>query len=236
MFLYYFYFSLLLCLCPGVSSNPRDNLIRRLLVLYNKELPPYPLEDERPITLRIGISPVCLDLSVDGDLEGTLWYNWEWRDHRLTWEGGPSEIHLPKESIYVPDLLPINNYFRERFHPHELVEIRRNGSIVLHSRVWVKGPCSGYKWENPWAPMDCSLSFTPWTHSGATMRLEHGAERDAGTYQRGCPTEVIDVQAHTWNQYHVGMEHPYVFYDFNLVLQRNWMTLKNNAQKISFGP
>ncbi|XP_040569104.1 5-hydroxytryptamine receptor 3B isoform X2 [Lepeophtheirus salmonis] len=153
--------------------------INTLLSTYNKVTPPYP-ENKGVIFLYLSLTPICFELTEEGDLEGTVWYHWKWEDSRLKWiDDTSNEVLVPKRLIHIPGILPISKYVRETFDHRELATIYRNGTVFLNQRVRIKVPCDGYTWDNPWDIMNCSFTYTPWTHNSATIDLRKLGETDS---------------------------------------------------------
>ncbi|CAB4065078.1 unnamed protein product [Lepeophtheirus salmonis] len=178
-------------------NTTTNHLLNLLLHLQQSHTPPYP-ENKGVIFLYLSLTPICFELTEEGDLEGTVWYHWKWEDSRLKWiDDTSNEVLVPKRLIHIPGILPISKYVRETFDHRELATIYRNGTVFLNQRVRIKVPCDGYTWDNPWDIMNCSFTYTPWTHNSATIDLRKLGETDSVDLSKydneNCPVKLINV-------------------------------------------
>ncbi|NXG78560.1 5HT3A protein, partial [Baryphthengus martii] len=140
-----------------------------LLAHYQKDT--RPVRDWRTTTNVAIDLMVYAILSVDEKnqvLTTYIWYRQHWTDEFLQWDptrfDNLTQISLPVESIWVPDIL-INEFVDVGKSPHvPYVYVDHHGEVQNLKPIQVMTACSLDIYNFPFDVQNCSLTFTSWLH------------------------------------------------------------------------
>ncbi|XP_074416961.1 5-hydroxytryptamine receptor 3A [Larus michahellis] len=157
----------------GRTPEPAEPALRRLshslLAHYQKGT--RPVRDWRTTTNVAIDLMVYAILSVDEKnqvLTTYVWYRQHWTDEFLRWDperfDNLTQISLPVESIWVPDIL-INEFVDVGKSPHvPYVYVSHHGEVQNLKPIQVMTACSLDIYNFPFDVQNCSLTFTSWLH------------------------------------------------------------------------
>uniref|UniRef100_A0A8C3QMQ4 5-hydroxytryptamine receptor 3A n=1 Tax=Cyanoderma ruficeps TaxID=181631 RepID=A0A8C3QMQ4_9PASS len=154
---------------PLVSNPALRRLSHSLLAHYQKGT--RPVRDWRTTTNVAIDLMVYAILSVDEKnqvLTTYIWYRQHWTDEFLKWDPAHfdnlTQISLPVESIWVPDIL-INEFVDVGKSPHvPYVYVSHHGEVQNLKPIQVMTACSLDIYNFPFDVQNCSLTFTSWLH------------------------------------------------------------------------
>ncbi|KFQ98910.1 5-hydroxytryptamine receptor 3A, partial [Nipponia nippon] len=164
----------------GRPPEPDEPALRRLshylLARYQKGT--RPVRDWRTTTNVAIDLMVYAILSVDEKnqvLTTYIWYRQHWTDEFLRWEperfDNLTQISLPAESIWVPDIL-INEFVDVGKSPHvPYVYVGHHGEVQNLKPIQVMTACSLDIYNFPFDVQNCSLTFTSWLHHNINLAL-----------------------------------------------------------------
>ncbi|NWX43044.1 5HT3A protein, partial [Steatornis caripensis] len=97
-----------------------------------------------------------------------IWYRQHWTDEFLRWDPARfdnlTQISLPAESIWVPDIL-INEFVDVGRSPHvPYIYVGHHGEVQNLKPIQVMTACSLDIYNFPFDVQNCSLTFTSWVH------------------------------------------------------------------------
>ncbi|NWR67360.1 5HT3A protein, partial [Bucorvus abyssinicus] len=104
-----------------------------------------------------------------------VWYRQHWTDEFLRWDPARfdnlTQISLPAESIWVPDIL-INEFVDVGKSPHvPYVYVSHHGEVQNLKPIQVMTACSLDIYNFPFDVQNCSLTFTSWLHHVRDINL-----------------------------------------------------------------
>ncbi|NXI34905.1 5HT3A protein, partial [Galbula dea] len=104
-----------------------------------------------------------------------IWYRQHWTDEFLQWDPAHfdnlTQISLPMESIWVPDIL-INEFVDVGKSPHvPYIYVGYNGEVQNLKPIQVMTACSLDIYNFPFDVQNCSLTFTSWLHHVRDINL-----------------------------------------------------------------
>uniref|UniRef100_A0A8B9ZK36 5-hydroxytryptamine receptor 3A n=1 Tax=Anas platyrhynchos TaxID=8839 RepID=A0A8B9ZK36_ANAPL len=161
-------------------KNPDTPALLRLsdslLAHYKKST--RPVRDWRTTTTVAIDVMVYAILSVDEKnqvLTTYIWYRQHWTDEFLQWDpacfDNITQISLPAESIWVPDIL-INEFVDVGKSPDvPYVYVRHHGEVQNLKPIQVVTACSLDIYNFPFDVQNCSLTFTSWLHNIRDINL-----------------------------------------------------------------
>ncbi|XP_061870120.1 5-hydroxytryptamine receptor 3A-like [Colius striatus] len=164
----------------GQTLEPPEPTLRRLsqhlLAHYQKGT--RPVQDWRTTTNVAIDLMVYAILSVDEKnqvLTTYIWYRQHWTDEFLRWDPASfdnlTQISLPVESIWVPDIL-INEFVDVGKSPHvPYVYVSHHGEVQNLKPIQVMTACSLDIYNFPFDVQNCSLTFTSWLHHIRDLNL-----------------------------------------------------------------
>ncbi|KAM9654248.1 LOW QUALITY PROTEIN: 5-hydroxytryptamine receptor 3A [Morphnus guianensis] len=154
---------------PEPTEPALHRLSHYLLAHYQKGT--RPVRDWRTTTNVAIDLMVYAILSVDEKnqvLTTYIWYRQHWTDEFLRWDPARfdnlTQISLPAESIWVPDIL-INEFVDVGKSPHvPYVYVGHHGEVQNLKPIQVMTACSLDIYNFPFDVQNCSLTFTSWLH------------------------------------------------------------------------
>ncbi|XP_017664924.1 PREDICTED: 5-hydroxytryptamine receptor 3A-like [Lepidothrix coronata] len=157
----------------GRTPEPSEPALRRLshYLLAHYQKGTRPVRDWRTTTNVAIDLMVYAILSVDEKnqvLTTYIWYRQHWTDEFLRWDPAHfdnlTQISLPVESIWVPDIL-INEFVDVGKSPHvPYVYVSHHGEVQNLKPIQVMTACSLDIYNFPFDVQNCSLTFTSWLH------------------------------------------------------------------------
>ncbi|KAM9217044.1 LOW QUALITY PROTEIN: 5-hydroxytryptamine receptor 3A-like [Leptosomus discolor] len=157
----------------GQTPDPAEPALRRLshYLLSHYQKGTRPVRDWRTTTNVAIDFMVYAILSVDEKnqvLTTYIWYRQHWTDEFLRWDPARfdnlTQISLPVESIWVPDIL-INEFVDVGKSPHlPYVYVGHHGEVQNLKPIQVMTACSLDIYNFPFDVQNCSLTFTSWLH------------------------------------------------------------------------
>ncbi|KAM8795551.1 5-hydroxytryptamine receptor 3A-like [Eudromia elegans] len=98
-----------------------------------------------------------------------IWYRQHWTDEFLRWDpahfDNVTQISLPAESVWVPDIL-INEFVDVGRSPEiPYVYVQHHGEVRNLKPIQVMTACSLDIYSFPFDVQNCSLTFTSWLHN-----------------------------------------------------------------------
>ncbi|NXF09272.1 5HT3A protein, partial [Smithornis capensis] len=157
----------------GETPEPSEPALRRLshYLLAHYQKGTRPVRDWRTTTNVAIDLMVYAILSVDEKnqvLTTYIWYRQHWTDEFLKWNPAHfdnlTQISLPVESIWVPDIL-INEFVDVGKSPHvPYVYVSHHGEVQNLKPIQVMTACSLDIYNFPFDVQNCSLTFTSWLH------------------------------------------------------------------------
>lgn len=164
----------------GVSANPdAKRLYDDLLSNYNRLIRPVINHTEK-VTVKLGVSLsqiVELDLK-DQILTTNMWLRHEWIDYKFMWKpseyGGVTEIYVPSEHIWLPDIALYNNADGD-FIVTTMTKavLHSDGRVVWTPPVIFSSSCEIDVEFFPFDEQACFLKLGSWTHDGYQVDLVH---------------------------------------------------------------
>ncbi|XP_066837386.1 5-hydroxytryptamine receptor 3A [Anser cygnoides] len=161
---------------PDSDAPALLRLSDSLLAHYRKGT--RPVRDWRTTTTVAIDVMVYAILSVDEKnqvLTTYIWYRQHWTDEFLQWDpacfDNITQISLPAESIWVPDIL-INEFVDVGKSPDvPYVYVRHHGEVQNLKPIQVVTACSLDIYNFPFDVQNCSLTFTSWLHNIRDINL-----------------------------------------------------------------
>ncbi|XP_040508006.1 5-hydroxytryptamine receptor 3A isoform X1 [Gallus gallus] len=237
---------LLLALLPPVSmlqdagalqGNPEpDPSTPALLRLSDTLLAHYrrgvrPVRDWRTTTTVAIDVMVYAILSVDEKnqvLTTYIWYRQHWTDEFLQWDPAHfdniTQISLPAESIWVPDIL-INEFVDVGKSPDvPYVYVRHHGEVQNLKPIQVVTACSLDIYNFPFDVQNCSLTFTSWLHNIHDINLSLWRQPELVKFDRSVfmnqgEWELLYVLSH-FQEFSVKSSDSYAEMKFYVVIRR----------------
>uniref|UniRef100_A0A0K2UWT7 Cholinergic receptor, nicotinic, alpha 3 (Neuronal) [Trichechus manatus latirostris] n=1 Tax=Lepeophtheirus salmonis TaxID=72036 RepID=A0A0K2UWT7_LEPSM len=143
-----------------------ESLMHDLFASYSVFSGPY--HSNKPLLIGFHLTPIYIDVTEDGFIEGEFWYNLAWNDFRLRWDEEARNIrdlHISKEIIWTPDIVPLSGDVVETIDDRRSAILDYKGEIIFFPRVFLRGRCNGVDLWNPWKEFNCSLKYGSWSHT-----------------------------------------------------------------------
>ncbi|XP_056398331.1 5-hydroxytryptamine receptor 3A-like [Hyla sarda] len=156
-----------------------------------------------------------------------IWYRQFWVDEFLTWDPkeyeNVSQISIPTEKIWVPDIL-INEFVDVGKSPDiPYVYVNYEGRVQNYKPIQVVTACSLNIYNFPFDLQNCSLTFTSWLHTiqdinVSLWRTPEEVKEDKSVFMNKGEWELLYVLS----QYRMFVEHEDSFAEmkFHVVIKR----------------
>ncbi|XP_075694868.1 5-hydroxytryptamine receptor 3A-like [Rhinoderma darwinii] len=156
-----------------------------------------------------------------------IWYRQFWVDEFLTWDPmdyeNVSQISIPTEKIWVPDIL-INEFVDVGKSPDiPYVYVNHEGRVQNYKPIQVVTACSLNIYNFPFDLQNCSLTFTSWLHTiqdinVSLWRTPEEVKEDKSVFMNKGEWELLYVLS----QYRMFVEHEDSFAEmkFHVVIKR----------------
>ncbi|XP_005058641.1 PREDICTED: 5-hydroxytryptamine receptor 3A [Ficedula albicollis] len=215
---------------PGAQHEPAlRRLAQHLLARYQKGT--RPVRDWRTTTNVAIDLMVYAILSVDEKnqvLTTYIWYRQHWTDEFLKWDPARfdnlTQISLPVESIWVPDIL-INEFVDVGKSPHvPYVYVSHHGEVQNLKPIQVMTACSLDIYNFPFDVQNCSLTFTSWLHHIRDINLSLWRQPELVKFDRSVfmnqgEWELLYVLSH-FQEFSVKSSDSYAEMKFYVVIRR----------------
>ncbi|KAM3620591.1 uncharacterized protein V6R79_025694 [Siganus canaliculatus] len=166
------------------SLNCSSPTPESLMAALEKEL--FPKKLLRPVKTFSDTLNIRVDMTVVGilgvaeksqSLTIFIWQALEWKIHGLSWdekECGTSRVSVPREKLWVPDIL-ITEFMDEDLSPKsEYVYLNSSGYVFDDRPVRVVSSCRLVIYTFPFDVQNCSLTFEPYLHIANDIRMIQG--------------------------------------------------------------
>ncbi|OXB62403.1 hypothetical protein ASZ78_009469 [Callipepla squamata] len=214
---------------PDPTTPALLRLSDTLLAHYRRGV--RPVRDWRTTTTVAIDVMVYAILSVDEKnqvLTTYIWYRQHWKDEFLQWDPAHfdniTQISLPAESIWVPDIL-INEFVDVGKSPDvPYVYIRHHGEVQNLKPIQVVTACSLDIYNFPFDVQNCSLTFTSWLHNIHDINLSLWRQPELVKFDRSVfmnqgEWELLYVLSH-FQEFSVKSSDNYAEMKFYVVIRR----------------
>ncbi|CAD1474575.1 unnamed protein product, partial [Heterotrigona itama] len=207
-------------------SNPdAKRLYDDLLSNYNRLIRPVSNNNDTVI-VKLG-----LRLSQLIDLTN---FTQEWQDHKFMWDpaeyGGVTELYVPSEHIWLPDIVLYNNADGE-YGVTTMTKaiLHYTGKVLWTPPAIFKSSCEIDVRYFPFDQQTCFMKFGSWTYDGIQIDLKHinqnmGDKVEVGIdlreYYPSVEWDILGVPAERHKKYYPCCEEPYPDIFFNITLRR----------------
>uniref|UniRef100_A0A672V6M9 5-hydroxytryptamine receptor 3A n=1 Tax=Strigops habroptila TaxID=2489341 RepID=A0A672V6M9_STRHB len=239
---------------PIACSPALHRLSHYLLAHYQKGT--RPVRDWRTTTNVAIDLMVYAILSVDEKnqvLTTYIWYRQHWTDEFLRWDPARfdnlTQISLPMESIWVPDIL-INEFVDVGKSPHvPYVYVGHHGEVQNLKPIQVMTACSLDIYSFPFDVQNCSLTFTSWLHHSefrdinlSLWRQPELVKFDRSVFMNQGEWELLYVLTH-FQEFSVVIRRRPLFYAVSLLLPSIFLMVMdivgfylppNSGERVSF--
>ncbi|NXV79319.1 5HT3A protein, partial [Atlantisia rogersi] len=157
-----------------------------------------------------------------------IWYRQHWTDEFLRWDPARfdnlTQISLPVESIWVPDIL-INEFVDVGKSPHvPYVYVGHHGEVQNLKPIQVMTACSLDIYNFPFDVQNCSLTFTSWLHHIRDINLSLWRQPELVKFDRSVfmnqgEWELLYVLSH-FQEFRVKSSDSYAEMKFYVVIRR----------------
>ncbi|KAJ7399617.1 5-hydroxytryptamine receptor 3A [Pitangus sulphuratus] len=217
----------------GRTPEPSEPALRRLshYLLAHYQKGTRPVRDWRTTTTVAIDLMVYAILSVDEKnqvLTTYIWYRQHWTDEFLRWDPAHfdnlTQISLPMESIWVPDIL-INEFVDVGKSPHvPYVYISHHGEVQNLKPIQAMTTCSLDIYNFPFDVQNCSLTFTSWLHHIRDINLSLWRQPelvkfDQSVFMNQGEWELLYVLSHS-QEFSVKSSDSYAEMKFYVVIRR----------------
>ncbi|XP_054031970.1 5-hydroxytryptamine receptor 3A [Dryobates pubescens] len=216
-------------LTPEPAEPALHRLSHYLLAHYQKGT--RPVQDWRKTTNVAIDLMVYAILSVDEKnqvLTTYIWYRQHWTDEFLRWDpahfDNVTQLSLPVESIWVPDIL-INEFVDVGKSPHvPYVYVDHHGEVQNLKPIQVMTACSLDIYNFPFDVQNCSLTFTSWLHHIRDINLSLWRQPELVKFDRSVfmnqgEWELLYVLSH-FQEFSVKSSDSYAEMKFYVVIRR----------------
>ncbi|XP_058792856.1 acetylcholine receptor subunit alpha-L1 [Phymastichus coffea] len=221
---------------PGRANPDAKRLYDDLLSNYNRLLRPVPSNNDT-IVVKLGLRlSQLIELNLkDQILTTNVWLEHEWQDHKFKWDpneyGGVTELYVPSEHIWLPDIVLYNNADGEYgVTTMTKAVLQHTGKVHWTPPAIFKSSCEIDVRYFPFDQQICFMKFGSWTYDGFQIDLKHinqkGAENqvelgiDLHEYYPSVEWDILGVPAERHEKYYPCCTEPYIDIFFNITLRR----------------
>ncbi|XP_030376396.1 acetylcholine receptor subunit alpha-like 2 [Scaptodrosophila lebanonensis] len=227
-----------LLLCETVQANPdAKRLYDDLLSNYNRLIRPVSNNTDT-VLVKLGLRlSQLIDLNLkDQILTTNVWLEHEWQDHKFKWDpseyGGVTELYVPSEHIWLPDIVLYNNADGEYVVTTMTKAILHyTGKVVWTPPAIFKSSCEIDVRYFPFDQQTCFMKFGSWTYDGDQIDLKHINQKndkdnkveigiDLREYYPSVEWDILGVPAERHEKYYPCCAEPYPDIFFNITLRR----------------
>ncbi|XP_034935098.1 acetylcholine receptor subunit alpha-like 2 [Chelonus insularis] len=228
----------ILSLTIGVSVGNPDakRLYDDLLSNYNRLIRPVS-NNTHIVVVKLGLRlSQLIDLNLkDQILTTNVWLDHEWQDHKFQWDpseyGGVTELYVPSEHIWLPDIVLYNNADGEYgVTTMTKAVLHYTGKVLWTPPAIFKSSCEIDVRYFPFDQQTCFMKFGSWTYDGLQIDLKHISQKtgnnsvevgiDLGEYYPSVEWDILGVPAERHEKYYPCCTEPYPDIFFNITLRR----------------
>ncbi|ODM97751.1 Acetylcholine receptor subunit alpha-like 2 [Orchesella cincta] len=171
----------------------------------------------------------------DQILTTNVWLEHEWEDHKFQWDpteyGGVTELYVPSENIWLPDIVLYNNADGEYVvTTMTKAVLHSNGKVTWNPPAIFKSSCEIDVRYFPFDMQTCFMKFGSWTYDGFQIDLKHinqepGKDQvtigiDLREYYPSVEWDILSVPAERHEKFYPCCLEPYPDIFFNITLRR----------------
>uniref|UniRef100_A0A1A9X474 Neurotransmitter-gated ion-channel ligand-binding domain-containing protein n=1 Tax=Glossina brevipalpis TaxID=37001 RepID=A0A1A9X474_9MUSC len=161
----------------------------------------------------------------DQILTTNVWLEHEWQDHKFKWDpseyGGVTELYVPSEHIWLPDIVLYNNADGEYVVTTMTKAILHyTGKVVWTPPAIFKSSCEIDVRYFPFDQQTCFMKFGSWTYDGDQIDLKHINQKndkdnkvelgiDLREYYPSVEWDILGVPAERHEKYYPCCAEPY---------------------------
>lgn len=220
-----------------INANPdAKRLYDDLLSNYNRLIRPVSNNTDT-VLVKLGLRlSQLIDLNLkDQILTTNVWLEHEWIDHKFRWDpqeyGGVTELYVPSEHIWLPDIVLYNNADGEYVvTTMTKAVLHHTGKVVWTPPAIFKSSCEIDVRYFPFDQQTCFMKFGSWTYDGDQIDLKH-IDQKAGEdkveiginlkqYYPSVEWDILGVPAERHEKYYPCCAEPYPDIFFNITLRR----------------
>eukprot|EP00093_Oithona_nana_P012121 12121.XXX_284469_281386_1 [CDS] Oithona nana genome sequencing. len=220
-----------------VEANPdAKRLYDDLLSNYNRLIRPV-VNHTQKVTVKLGLRlSQLVDLNLkDQILTTNVWLEHEWHDYKFSWDpaeyGGVTEIYVPSEHIWLPDIILYNNADGDYIVKTMTKAIlHHDGKVVWAPPAIFKSSCEIDVEFFPFDKQICFLKFGSWSHDGFQVDLIHinsvpgnntvSYGMDLSEYYLNVEWDILSVPSERHVKKYPCCPEPYPDIYFNMVIRR----------------
>nr|AFJ04794.1 nicotinic acetylcholine receptor alpha2 subunit [Periplaneta americana] len=228
---------LLGCITTPSHANPdAKRLYDDLLSNYNRLIRPVSNNTDT-VLVKLGLRlSQLIDLNLkDQILTTNVWLEHEWQDHKFRWDpqeyGGVTELYVPSEHIYLPDIVLYNNADGEYVvTTMTKAVLHHTGKVLWTPPAIFKSSCEIDVRYFPFDQQTCFMKFGSWTYDGFQIDLKHINQKfddnkvevgiDLREYYPSVEWDILGVPAERHEKYYPCCAEPYPDIFFNITLRR----------------
>ncbi|CRL05582.1 CLUMA_CG018218, isoform A [Clunio marinus] len=220
------------------QANPdAKRLYDDLLSNYNRLIRPVSNNTDT-VLVKLGLRlSQLIDLNLkDQILTTNIWLEHEWQDHKFKWDpaeyGGVTELYVPSEHIWLPDIVLYNNADGE-YVVTTLTKaiLTYTGKVLWNPPAIFKSSCEIDVRYFPFDQQTCFMKFGSWTYDGNQIDLKHKNQLnntsnmveigiDLREYYPSVEWDILGVPAERHEKYYPCCAEPYPDIFFNITLRR----------------
>uniref|UniRef100_A0A336M5I2 CSON010466 protein n=1 Tax=Culicoides sonorensis TaxID=179676 RepID=A0A336M5I2_CULSO len=232
------YISCFAYFAPQSTANPdAKRLYDDLLSNYNRLIRPVSNNTDT-ILVKLGLRlSQLIELNLkDQILTTNIWLEHEWHDYKFRWDpteyGGVTELYVPSEHIWLPDIVLYNNADGE-YVVTTLTKaiLHYTGRVIWTPPAIFKSSCEIDVRYFPFDQQTCFMKFGSWTYDGNQIDLKHKDQInktsnkvavgiDLREFYPSVEWDILDVPAERHEKYYPCCAEPYPDIFFNITLRR----------------
>ncbi|XP_065156157.1 acetylcholine receptor subunit alpha-like 2 isoform X2 [Atheta coriaria] len=227
---------LLCCVHLSLSNPDAKRLYDDLLSNYNRLIRPVSNNTDT-VLVKLGLRlSQLIELNLkDQILTTNVWLEHEWTDHKFMWDpqeyGGVTELYVPSEHIWLPDIVLYNNADGEYVvTTMTKAVLQHTGKVLWTPPAIFKSSCEIDVRYFPFDQQTCFMKFGSWTYDGNQIDLKHinqkvGEDKvevgiDLREYYPSVEWDILGVPAERHEKYYPCCAEPYPDIFFNITLRR----------------
>ncbi|XP_040563499.1 neuronal acetylcholine receptor subunit alpha-3 [Lepeophtheirus salmonis] len=207
-------------------GSPQGELVKKLFSDY--DLSVHPGTPTSIGKVEFSASPLCMDLSLDGVLEGRMWVHMSWMDDRLVWtpedHEGINQLRVPINKLWKPDIVPYIKKDITEIQEEFNAIVYSNGKILYVPDTKLRIDCDNANLTDIWAVNECTIKYGSWTFDNDMMELVQFKDPvDISEFVKLCPIKTLDVMKELKLKIYECCPEPYASLDYTLKLQRKFL-------------
>ena len=222
--------------CQFIYNSCCSSHERKLLKDLLQDYEPYErpaFNESLPVTVKHGLTLLALDLDIEKEfLTGFIWMNMQWNDFNLRWNeseyGGISDIRLPSERIWIPDIMIYNAMDYNAVDPRKQISnivVKSDGGCTWIPPQLLKTTC---KIDYTTYRQDCTIKVGSWTYNGWKVNLTlQQSEVDTSSFVMNKDWFLANTTAKRNEVFYVCCPEPYLDITYRVVLIKRGNTLKS---------